>query len=88
MVTVPCRSRFPVFGSVTVEYEAAPRELPAVVSLNPMMPVGAIVGLAPRTVATKLVLDPAFTGLGETWRITAGAGNCANSVPLLKDAGW
>jgi hypothetical protein len=75
MVSEPCRLRLPVLGSVTVTYETVPGRLPALLSLKEIVPEGAIVGLSPTTVVTSVVLEPAFTGLGDAARDTKGVGN-------------
>lgn len=79
---VPCRSRFPVLGSVTVAYETVPGSgvRPLMGSKKEMVPVGAIVALSPRTVAINVVLEPAFTGLGDACRFTVGFANLTKNV--------
>jgi hypothetical protein len=87
MVSVPCRSRLPVFGSLTVEYETVPGRLLAFTSENDIVPVGAIVGLSPPTVAVSVALDPAFTEFGEDCRFTVGVGNPTKNVVLAEVEG-
>jgi hypothetical protein len=49
-------------------------------SKKEMVPVGAIVALSPRTVAINVVLEPAFTGLGDACRFTVGFANLTKNV--------
>lgn len=82
MFSAPWRSRLPVLGSVTVEYEIVPGRVPALLLLKVNVPVGAMVLLAPNTVATRLVLEPALIVLGEACRFTVGVANLTKNVVL------
>ncbi len=87
MAIVPCRSRFPVFGSLIVAYEMFPERFPVFAPASEIVPVGAIVELEPNTVATKFVVDPEFTGFGEAWRLIVGVGYLTRTVTEVEVAG-